>query len=67
MSFDRPNMIKFVLKYHLMAGTNLIGREKERQNLSKFLKSTFVILPESIGTEPVTKQERYNYPFFKSI
>ncbi|MBK8349361.1 MAG: hypothetical protein IPL08_17765 [Saprospiraceae bacterium] len=50
-----------------MAGTNLIGREKERQNLSKFLKSTFVILPESIGTEPVTKQERYNYPFFKSI
>lgn len=32
-------MIKFVLKYHLMAGINLIGREKERQNLSKFLKS----------------------------
>jgi len=32
-------MTKFVLKYHKMAGTNIIGRNKERQNLSKLLKS----------------------------
>lgn len=38
-------MIKFVLKYHLMSSANLIGREKERKNLSKYLmskKSEFV-------------------------